>query len=339
MVDELRYQVFVSSTFTDLAEERSEVMRALLELDCFPAGMEAFPASDDSAWKVIARTIEKSDYYCVIIGGRYGSMDKDGISYTEKEYDLARQSGIPVLPFLHKQPDQLAAAKVDMDAQPRERLAAFRKRLEDAHTCKYWLNAEQLGGRVSRGLTQEIKSRPRTGWIRGDRAKTIEDAETAFALQRRVSELEAELARLTKGADVLESLPGDDVEFNLSVTSESGVESRSIRWGMALETALNCAASMSSIDVLSAMLASAILGNKVSVGAVVEDDDWALLLMVLVASGVVQLDWRTSWGDVRVLRGAAPMDQQFLRLTEFGRMVLKRKLLVRRQHKAAEPKD
>ena len=37
---EKRYQVFVSSTFTDLADERRAVMQALLELNCIPAGME-----------------------------------------------------------------------------------------------------------------------------------------------------------------------------------------------------------------------------------------------------------------------------------------------------------
>ena len=35
-----RYQVFVSSTYEDLKAERQEVMHALLELDCMPAGME-----------------------------------------------------------------------------------------------------------------------------------------------------------------------------------------------------------------------------------------------------------------------------------------------------------
>jgi hypothetical protein len=33
-----RYQVFVSSTYADLQDERQEVMQALLELDCIPAG-------------------------------------------------------------------------------------------------------------------------------------------------------------------------------------------------------------------------------------------------------------------------------------------------------------
>ena len=42
-----KYQVFVSSTYKDLTEERQEVIQALLELDCIPVGMEMFPAADD----------------------------------------------------------------------------------------------------------------------------------------------------------------------------------------------------------------------------------------------------------------------------------------------------
>ena len=59
---EKRYQVFVSSTYDDLREERAEVIQALLELDCIPAGMELFPAGDDEQWKVIRRVIDESDY-------------------------------------------------------------------------------------------------------------------------------------------------------------------------------------------------------------------------------------------------------------------------------------
>ncbi len=86
---EKRYQVFVSSTFTDLMDERRAVMQALLELDCIPAGMELFPASDDDSWTLIQRVIDDCDYYLVIVGGRYGSLDAYGIGYTEKEYDYA----------------------------------------------------------------------------------------------------------------------------------------------------------------------------------------------------------------------------------------------------------
>ena len=73
MNPEKRYQVFISSTYVDLQEERREVLRAVLELDHMPAGMELFPATDDSAWDLIKGVIDSSDYYVVIIGGRYGS--------------------------------------------------------------------------------------------------------------------------------------------------------------------------------------------------------------------------------------------------------------------------
>ena len=58
-----RYQVFVSSTYDDLQDERKEVMQALLELDCIPAGMELFPASSEDQWSLIKRVIDDCDYY------------------------------------------------------------------------------------------------------------------------------------------------------------------------------------------------------------------------------------------------------------------------------------
>ena len=84
-----RYQVFVSSTYEDLNAERQEVMQALLELDCMPAGMELFPAANDDQWTLIKRVIDDCDYYIVIIGGRYGSIGPEGISYTQMEYAYA----------------------------------------------------------------------------------------------------------------------------------------------------------------------------------------------------------------------------------------------------------
>ena len=57
-----KYQVFVSSTYTDLQEERQEVIKALLELDCFPASMEFFPSTDDDQWTLIKQIIDDCDY-------------------------------------------------------------------------------------------------------------------------------------------------------------------------------------------------------------------------------------------------------------------------------------
>ena len=79
-----RYQVFVSSTYADLKEERQRVIQTLMEADCIPAGMELFPAADEEQFAFIKKVIDDCDYYLLIIGGRYGSTTEDGISYTEK---------------------------------------------------------------------------------------------------------------------------------------------------------------------------------------------------------------------------------------------------------------
>src|SRR5215471_10666556 len=99
---ERRYQVFVSSTYADLQDERQEVMQALLELDCIPAGMELFPAANEDQWTLIKKVIDDCDYYIVIGAGRYGSIGPSGQSYTEMEYRYALEQGKPVIGFLHK---------------------------------------------------------------------------------------------------------------------------------------------------------------------------------------------------------------------------------------------
>ena len=83
-----KYQVFISSTYTDLFEEREQVIKATLELEHIPVGMEMFSAADERQWKIITRQIDQSDYYAVIVAHRYDSVQK-GISFTEKEYDYA----------------------------------------------------------------------------------------------------------------------------------------------------------------------------------------------------------------------------------------------------------
>nr|WP_321540740.1 DUF4062 domain-containing protein [Flavobacterium piscinae] len=52
-----RYQVFVSSTYADLKEERAKVIQTIMELDCIPAGMEIFPAIDEEQFEFIKKLL------------------------------------------------------------------------------------------------------------------------------------------------------------------------------------------------------------------------------------------------------------------------------------------
>jgi hypothetical protein len=162
-----RYQIFVSSTFRDLGLERQAVLDAILELGHFPAGMEVFPAANATPWSLIEAIIGESDYYVLIIGGLYGSTDESGISYTEKEYDLALNCKIPVLAFLHRNPAEIPMGKSELDPAARQRLSEFRRKVEHHH-CKYWSSSEDLKAKVLASIVHEIRVNPRTGWIRGD---------------------------------------------------------------------------------------------------------------------------------------------------------------------------
>ena len=113
-----RYQVFVSSTYADLKEERRTILQTLIEMDCIPAGMELFPAADEEQFEFIKRIIDDCDYYILIVGGRYGSTTPDGLSYTEKEYDYAREHGLRVLSFLHENPSAIPMGKSELDPVP-----------------------------------------------------------------------------------------------------------------------------------------------------------------------------------------------------------------------------
>jgi hypothetical protein len=115
-----RYQVFVSSTYADLQDERRSVIQTLMEMDCIPAGMELFPAADEEQWEFIRRVIDDCDYYLLIIGGRYGSMTAEGISYTELEYDYAIRKGIKVIALLHGDPATLPFGKSEATPEARE---------------------------------------------------------------------------------------------------------------------------------------------------------------------------------------------------------------------------
>jgi hypothetical protein len=166
---ETRYQVFASSTYEDLQEERREVMQTLLTLDCIPTGMELFPAADDDSWTHIKRFIAECDYYIVIVGGRYGSRASTGRSYTEMEYDYAIEAGLPVLAFLHKDPGAIPANKTEGTDEGKTALTALRTKIEAARHAKYWSSPKELRGLAAVGMASLMKIKPRVGWVRADR--------------------------------------------------------------------------------------------------------------------------------------------------------------------------
>ncbi len=201
----IRHQVFVSSTYTDLKDERREIIQALLQLDCIPVGMELFPAASTDQWTYIQRVIDDSDYYVVIVAGRYGSTTEDGLSFTEREYDYALSKGIPVAAFVHRDIGELPGKHLEENEVLRKKLQAFRDKVR-RRLCKEWGDSKELALAVMASLWKLRQDEPREGWVRGG---TASDPATLNRLREHVADLEAEVNRIRtsppEGADRLSS--------------------------------------------------------------------------------------------------------------------------------------
>lgn len=163
-----KYQVFISSTYSDLEKERESIIKAILEMYHIPIGMEMFSAEDEDQWEIIRRTIEVSDYYILVLGLRYGSKTSDGISFTQKEYEFALEKKIPILAFVMSENVSLTKDKRDDDLTE---INEFRKQvLNNSKMAQFWETRDELIKNVSISLMNQIKQKPGIGWIRGDKA-------------------------------------------------------------------------------------------------------------------------------------------------------------------------
>lgn len=190
-----RYQVFVSSTYEDLKEERSKAITALLELNCIPSGMELFPSADEDSWNWIEQAINECDYYILIVGGRYGSMDINGIGYTEKEFRYAHDKGIPCLAFLHENLAEIPSGKTDRDSpEIKEKYDSFIHYVKSLRNYKPWSNPDSLKSAITSSISILMKRKPAIGWVRADKAEDVKAPEI-LKLKDRIAILEKEVSQ------------------------------------------------------------------------------------------------------------------------------------------------
>lgn len=167
-----KYQVFVSSTYEDLKEERAAAIQCLLENDCIPVGMEQFPASEMSQMEYIKMMIDDCDYYVLISAGRYGNLDKDGIGFTEKEYHYAKSKKIPIMSLLVKDIGKLNYDKCEQTDIGKRKLEAFRRKITDGRLVDFYTDIGSLKLAIIKAIHRCIKDYPAIGWIRANSVET-----------------------------------------------------------------------------------------------------------------------------------------------------------------------
>jgi hypothetical protein len=300
-----RYQVFISSTYADLKEERRAVSQAVMQLNCFPAGMELFPAADEEQLAFIKRVIDDCDYYLLIIGGRYGSVDETGVSYTEQEYDYAVSRGLRVIALLHENPGEISLAKSEQEPAGREKLQKFRDKVSRGRLVKYWQSSTELPALVVLNLSHATSAYPAVGWVRADRASNAEVLgeinelrKQNADLQVQVDNLQNELADLAS-PPALEDLAGLDEMVKLKGKYWTTNGMRQEQW-FAKTTWRTIFAHISpylmqrpNAGKISGILASALFRDAKGYGRreTLDDQDFQTVAVQLRALGLVKIEY------------------------------------------------
>ncbi|MBL9171493.1 MAG: DUF4062 domain-containing protein [Verrucomicrobiales bacterium] len=195
-----KLQVFVSSTYLDLIEERQAAVEAILTAGHIPAGMELFAAGDEEQMKLIRRWIDESDVYLLIIGTRYGSIDQgSNKSYTELEYDyaVAQSKRHFVLVVSDTAADKRKSKKANREENNPTKLREFIVKAKQGRIVREWSDVKDIQLRVIQTLSTLDSDPTLKGWIRADSSVDLPKLATELsALGKENRELREEVAKL-----------------------------------------------------------------------------------------------------------------------------------------------
>jgi hypothetical protein len=337
-----KYQVFVSSTYGDLKDERDRVIQGILELGHIPVGMEMFSAADEEQWQIIARHIEESDYYVVIVAHRYGSLVGD-ISFTRKEYEYALAVGVPVIGFVIDPEALWPGDRVDKDAVSIQRLKSF-KELVEAKPVGYWRTADELYGQASVALVKTMAAQPRTGWVRASSALGPEVTAEISRLSAENAALRAEITELAASTNRVHDAELDGLwarlyqtswEHSVRITRQSDWEQAIPlplgQWFMVFAPNMMVEASVSVIDDL-ILTNSRIKDHLEDRPAAVARNERNAMLADFMTLDLMEPSLR---------RHPVADSSEYWALTERGRELLKRRKLMLFEHSwnAGTPRD
>ena len=181
------YKIFVSSTYKDLMEERIKVMSTIVTSGHLPIGMEQFPAAPIQAWDYIKLLIDNADYYLLLLAGKYGSIHPDtGKSYTEMEYEYAKEKGVPVIFLTYHDVRKLTFDKCESDPNVRNKLESFRKEASK-NLMQTWSTIDELAYKVKESLDKTIELIPMIGWVRADSVIPVKENKLDFDLNEKIT--------------------------------------------------------------------------------------------------------------------------------------------------------
>lgn len=140
--------LFISSTYEDLKEEREEAIKYIDRIGRSVA-MEKFFASNHQSKDVCLKNLQECDAVILILGFKYGSVDKEeGISFTEIEYNTAKSLGLPIFVFL-KQKLSGVWSPDEIDSERKSKLLDLKSRLDSEKFRVPFTNPQELSTEIA----------------------------------------------------------------------------------------------------------------------------------------------------------------------------------------------
>jgi len=200
---EKRLQIFISSTFEDMRDERQAAVEAILEMNHIPAGMEWFTGENEEQLKVINKWIDQSDIFLLILGGRYGSIYKPtGKSFVHMEYDHAKSNNIPIAVFVmgddfvdKKKANAILAKRGILYKQGDYEYDQFRAHIEKSGMVKPCKDIQELTAKIGTTLNamQSKREHKFVGWVRANEHKS-----NALIIRKNLEDLSKRVERAQK---------------------------------------------------------------------------------------------------------------------------------------------
>ena len=153
------FRIFISSTYVDMIPYREALQAAITNCDAVAYGMERFVPAPIRPLDRCYEEISGSQLFILLLGHRYGEIDSDsGKSYTELEYEKAKELNLPILEFL------LDTDKVGLPEKFRESdiqyeaLTRFKKALKNSKeiTVGGFVSEKDLQEKATRAIKEAI---------------------------------------------------------------------------------------------------------------------------------------------------------------------------------------
>jgi dCMP deaminase len=225
---ENKLQIFISSTFTDLTDERQAAVMAILGIGHIPAGMELFTAGDKSQLETIKKWIDDCDVYILILGGRYGSIELESqLSYTEVEYKYALESKKPL--FAVELNGEWLEAKARIKSYESiyefdniENYKKFKK-LVKSKMCAICKDQSGLQNEIIRSIMNIKTNHSLTGWIRALDTKGTTNKINILEKESKSLSVSAKDNEISEN-DIKTPKTGSNEKSNLQINNNSVVD-------------------------------------------------------------------------------------------------------------------